>query len=187
MSSCESSCHCLGTSGLTVLITALSWSLCSPCRHGGFHSGSKSQRGEREGRAAFQHHLHRSCWAGLSAAVAPSQKTGKNATPFPLSVCFLEFQCSLLCGFIRPSYVCLSCTISSQALTCFHVISYSAALSLKLVNNGFGAKPSSGKWNIALRMALSGYKVCVRKAVTECCVFIMRTVSQTAPAAVNPV
>lgn len=49
----------------------------------------------------------------------------------------------------------------------------------------FGAEPSSGKWNIALRTALSGHKVCVRKAVTGCCVFIMRTVDQTAPAAVN--
>lgn len=103
--------------------------------------------------------------------------------PFPF-LCVSEFQFSLLYGFIPLS--CLSCTISFNPLSCFHVISYPAALSLKLANNGFGSKPSSGKWNIALRMALSGYKVCVRKAVTECYVFIMRTVSQTALAAVNP-
>ena len=69
---------------------------------------------------------------------------------------------------------CPSCTISFNPLSYFYVISYPAALSLKLENNGFGPKPSSGKWNIALRTALSGHKVCVRKAATEFCVFIMR-------------
>ena len=77
-------------------------------------------------------------------------------------LCFLEIQFSILYGFIRPFG--LSCTISFNPLSRVHVISNPAALSLKLANNGLGPKPSSGKRNIALRMALSGYKVCVRTA-----------------------
>lgn len=50
---------------IVLLINALRWSLFRPY-------GDNSQWRDVASRAAFQHHMHRSFWPGLSTAVAPS-------------------------------------------------------------------------------------------------------------------